>query len=268
MFKSNFAPHVCVTAGSRVRSIFRYLSGIVVTWLNRPLMGLPATRSRCLTRRSSIQPSTPARIFTNFPATAGSRNNPLPKDETSYARYTELANDNREKLRMILESTSANTPGRSANEQKIGDEYASCMDAAAINAKGLKPFQPQLDLIAAAKSKKELAPLIANLHLNGVNVFFRTRSDQDFANSTRVIAFFAAGGLGLPERDFYTRTDPKSVEQRNQYVQHVTNTFKLMGESPPKPRAMRNPFSRLKPDWQRLRSPSRNGAIRKTSITP
>ena len=104
----------------------------------------------------------------------------------------------------------------------------------AINAKGLKPFQSQLDLIDAAKSKQDLAPLIANLHLNGVNVFFRTRSDQDFANSTRVIAFFAAGGLGLPERDFYTRTDPKSVEQRNQYVEHVTNTFKLMGESPTK----------------------------------
>ena len=49
-----------------------------------------------------------------------------------------------------------------------------------------------------------------------------------------MIAFFAAGGLGLPERDFYTRTDPKSVEQRNQYVQHVTPTFKLMGESPAK----------------------------------
>ncbi len=234
MFKSNFAPHVCVTRK------FACLAAFFAFFLAAPLLAQsPAdgpSRDTLKVFDTSLIDTTvnPCENFYKFSCNGWLKKHPLPKDETSYARYTELANDNREKLRMILESTSAKTSGRSANEQKIGDEYASCMDSATINAKGLKPFQSQLDLIAAAKSKQDLAPLIANLHLNGVNVFFRTRSDQDFANSTRVIAFFAAGGLGLPERDFYTRTDPKSVEQRNQYVEHVTNTFKLMGESPTK----------------------------------
>jgi putative endopeptidase len=234
MFKSGFVPPFSA------RVAFLRLGACTVLFLASSLLAQsPAdgpSRDTLKVFDSSLIDTTvnPCENFYKFSCNGWLKNNPLPKDETSYARYTELANDNREKLRLILEAASANNPGRTANEQKIGDEYASCMDAATINAKGLTPFQPQLNSIAALKSKKDLAPLLANLHLNGVNVFFRTRSDQDFADSSRVIAFFAAGGLGLPERDFYTRTDPKSVEQRNQYVQHVTNTFKLMGEPPAK----------------------------------
>lgn len=234
MFKGNFAPHVGATPRlARTAALFA-LSLASSLLAQSPADGL--SRDTLKVFDSSLIDTTvkPCENFYKFSCNGWLKKNPLPKDETYYAPYVKLENDNRQKLRVILESTSANAPGRTANEQKIGDEYASCMDAAAINRKGLKPFRPELDLIAASKSKKDLAPVVANLHLNGVNVFFRARSDQDFANSTHVIAFFAAGGLGLPERDFYTRTDPKSVEQRKQYVKHVTNTFKLMGESPSK----------------------------------
>jgi putative endopeptidase len=172
----------------------------------------------------------PCDNFYKYSCNGWFKKNPLPKDETSYGRFNELANINREKLRSILDGTSVNASTRTPNEQKIGDDYASCLDVAAINAKGTKPFQPQLDSIAALSSKKDLPALLATLHRQGVNAFFGAGSDQDYADSTKVILFFVAGGLGLPERDFYTRTDPKSVEQRNQYMQHVTNMFQLIGE--------------------------------------
>lgn len=158
------------------------------------------------------------------------KKNPLPADQVSYGRFTELSEINRAHLRGILETAATPNSSRTPNEQKIGDEYASCMDVAAINAKGLAPFQPELDRISALSSKKQLPTLLAHLHEEGVNAFFGMGSDQDFADSTKVIGFFVAGGLGLPERDFYTRTDAKSVEQRQKYLQHVTNMLKLLGE--------------------------------------
>jgi endothelin-converting enzyme/putative endopeptidase len=160
------------------------------------------------------------------------KHNPLPPDQASYGRFTELAELNRLHLRQILEGAAdAQTDSRSANEQKIGDEYASCMDVAAINKLGIAPLQPELDRIAALKSTSELPELLGHLHTIGVNAFFTMRAEQDLSNATAVIQNYGAGGLGLPERDYYTRTDAKSVEQRKQYVAHVQNMFVLAVES-------------------------------------
>jgi putative endopeptidase len=158
------------------------------------------------------------------------KRNPLPADQTSYGRFTELAELNRLHLRQILEESSAATATRSANEQKIGDEYASCMDVTTIDAKGIKPLQPELDRIAALKSKAELPALLAHLQRIGVNAFFGMGSNPDFADSQSIISFYVAGGLGLSDRDYYTRTDAKSVEQRQQYVAHVKKMLELAGE--------------------------------------
>ena len=119
---------------------------------------------------------------------------------------------------------------RTANEQKIGDEYASCMDVATVNKLGLTPLKPELDRISALTSKAELPALIAHLHSIGVNAFFGMGSAQDYADSSAVITTYTAGGLGLPERDYYTRSDAKSVEQRQQYVAHVKAMLVLAGE--------------------------------------
>ena len=138
---------------------------------------------------------------------------------------------NRLHLRQILEQAAVPSPTRTPNEQKIGDEYASCMDTALIDKQGLAPIQPELDRIAALNSVDALPPLLAHLHAIGVNAFFGMGSNQDFANASAMIPFYVAGGLGLPERDYYTRTDAKSVEQRRQYVDHVHKIFVLAGES-------------------------------------
>jgi endothelin-converting enzyme/putative endopeptidase len=172
----------------------------------------------------------PCDNFYRYSCNGWFKRNPLPADQTHYGRDTELYELNRTRLKLILEDASAPSPTRSSNEQKIGDEYASCMDTATGNKLGLTPLQPELDRIAALKSPAELPALLARLHAIGVNAFFGMGSNQDFADSSSMISFYGAGGLGLPERDYYTRTDAKSVEQRQQYVAHVHKMFMLAGE--------------------------------------
>jgi len=172
----------------------------------------------------------PCENFYRYSCNGWFKRNPLPPDQTSYGRFTELFELNRLHLRQILEEAAKPSATRTANEQKIGDEYASCMDTAAVNKLGIAPLQPELDRIAGLKTAAELPVLLAHLHDIGVNAFFGMGSNQDFADSSQVISFYAAGGLGLPERDYYTRTDAKSVEQRQQYVAHVAKIFSLAGE--------------------------------------
>src|SRR6266567_1066981 len=173
----------------------------------------------------------PCEDFYRFSCNGWFKRNPLPPDQTSYGRFTELYELNRLHLRQILESAAtAQADSRSPNEQKIGDAYASCMDTAAINNLGLKPLQPELDRIAALRSVDDLPALLGRLHRIGVRAFFDIRSTPDYADATQVIAVYESGGLGLPERDYYTRTDAKSVEQRKQYADHVHKMFVLAGE--------------------------------------
>ncbi len=173
----------------------------------------------------------PCENFYRYSCNGWFKRNPLPPDQTSYGRFTELYELNRLHLKQILEQAAVPSPTRTPNEQKIGDEYATCMDTAAINKAGIKPLQPELDRIAALQSASELPAVLAHLHTIGVNAFFDFSPNQDFANANQVISFYNAGGLGLPERDYYTRTDEKSVEQRRQYVDHVRKMLVLAGES-------------------------------------
>ncbi len=173
----------------------------------------------------------PCQNFYRYSCNGWFKKNPLPADQASYGRFTELYELNRLHLRQILESAaSAHPAARSANEQKIGDEYASCMNVPEIDKQGLAPLQPELDRIGALQSVDDLPALLGHLRRIGVNAFFDMSSGQDFADANRVISFYYAGGLGLPERDYYTRTDAKSQEQRRQYVEHVAKMFTLAGE--------------------------------------
>jgi len=159
------------------------------------------------------------------------KQNPIPEDESSYGRFTQLLDENQLVLKAILEKAAAGGAGRSANEQKIGDYYAGCMNVNAVNEAELKPLQPLLDRIAALTSKDELPELTAYLDGIGVNTLFSFGSQQDYQDATQQIASLDQTDLGLPEKGYYERKDDKSVELRNQYVAHVTRTFELLGET-------------------------------------
>jgi putative endopeptidase len=159
-----------------------------------------------------------------------SKLNPIPPDMAAYGTGAIIYNHTQDVLRALLEKVAADNPSRTPDEQKIGDFYASCMDTDAIHAEGLKPLQPELDRIDALKDKKELTDLLARFQMINVNAFFSYGEQQDFKDASKQIAVVDQGGLGLPERDYYLRTGAAAEKTRQQYVQHITNMLKLMGE--------------------------------------
>ena len=153
--------------------------------------------------------------------------NPIPPDQASWGRFSELNERNREILHQILEAAAA-APAQ-PDTQKIGAYYASCMDTGTIDSKGVSPLQPELGRIAAMKSLRELSDEIGRLHRVGVDVLFNFSSGQDFKDSNAVIGQADQGGLGLPERDYYFRDDSKAVETRKEYVAHIARMLQLLG---------------------------------------
>jgi len=155
---------------------------------------------------------------------------PIPNDRSGYGTGAMVADYTETILHTMLDSAAAAGAKRSPNEQKIGDYYASCTASDVIDRDGLKPLQPELSRIAALASKDELTELLAHYQLINVTAFFNFGEQQDFKDSRKQIAIVDQGGLGLPERDFYFRTGEVAEKTRAQYVQHITNMLKLMGE--------------------------------------
>jgi endothelin-converting enzyme/putative endopeptidase len=158
------------------------------------------------------------------------KNNPIPADQATWGRFSELAERNREILHQILERAAAN-PGSDADHRKIGDYYASCMDEKTIESKGLEPVRPELARIRAMNSAQDLAEVVGHLHRLGVNVLFNLSSGPDFKDSSLEIGQADQGGLGLPEKDYYFRADAKAEETRKRYVAHLARVFGMMGSS-------------------------------------
>jgi len=158
------------------------------------------------------------------------KNNPIPPDQSSWDLYSKMEDENKDKLRGILEAASSPDPSRTAVNQKIGDYYASCMDEKTIEDKGIEPLKPELDRIAKISSKSELADVASAMATD--NVLFRFESIQDYRDASQVVANADQGGLGLPDRDYYLKTDAKSEELRKAYIAHVQKMFELLGDKP------------------------------------
>jgi putative endopeptidase len=157
--------------------------------------------------------------------------NPIPAAYPSWGRFNELAERNRELLHQILESAAANAKAAAgSNEQKIGDFYASCMDEKQINAAASKPLDAEMSRINGIQNAGELQSEIARLQGVGVGALFDFGSTQDEKDSSQVIGGADQGGLGLPDRDYYTKTDDKSKELRQQYEEHVAKMLTLAGD--------------------------------------
>jgi putative endopeptidase len=172
----------------------------------------------------------PCADFFAYSCGAWIKKNPIPPDQTSWSVYSKLEDDNKAILREILEGAATLATDRDAVKQKIGDYYAACMDEKSINAAAIKPLQPILDHIQQLHSKRDIADIAATMISN--DALFRFRSDQDYKDSTQVIAELDQGGLGLPDRDYYLKTDAKSVQLRKAYVAHLQKMFELLGDKP------------------------------------
>jgi putative endopeptidase len=157
----------------------------------------------------------------------------IPAAFSSWGSFNILAENNRKTLHEILEESSKNTKAKTGTtEQKIGDFYASCTDEAKREAEGAKPLAPYLARIDKVKDVKGLEAEIAYFHREGLPVLFGFGSGPDFKNSSMNIGNAGQGGLSLPNKDYYTKTDDNSKQLRDKFVQHVTAMFQLLGDAP------------------------------------
>ncbi len=153
------------------------------------------------------------------------KNNPIPSDKARYGMFNVLDDLSKERTRTIIDE-QAKDPN-----SKIGNAYESFMDEATIEAKGLAPFKPWLSEVRAIKSKAELPKIYSSADRLGIEIPFRMFVGQDRKASDRYALNVIQGGLGMPDRDYYLSSDPKLVETRAKYVQHLTNVLTLAGEA-------------------------------------
>lgn len=155
----------------------------------------------------------------------------IPADKSRFGSFDILAEGNRTILKGILESAAANKSAKpGSNEYKIGAMFATCMDEAGLEKAGTKPIQPTLKRVEKISDLKSLQAEITYLHSVGVPALFGFGAGPDLKNSTMTIASLGQGGLSLPNKDYYTKTDDKSKETRAAFVKHMGNMFKLLGD--------------------------------------
>lgn len=168
--------------------------------------------------------------------------NPIPADQVYWSTGSSLQLWNEGVLRDTLEAASKNDSNRSAIQQKIGDYWAACMDESGIEAAGLRPLQAELARISALKSKKDITAEVAHLQQLGPGAWepgdnqstsplFGFTGQQDYDNASMVVAQIDQGGLSLPNRDYYLKTDDKSKEILGKFRAHIEKMFVLAGES-------------------------------------
>jgi putative endopeptidase len=160
------------------------------------------------------------------------KSHPVPPAYSVWGSFAELQENNQSNLLTILRAAAANgNTQASADIRKLGVFYSSCMDSVGAERAGIQPIKPELDRINAISSRRQLEAEIARLHSRGVPLLFGFGAQQDFKNSTSVIAGISQGGLSLPDRDYYLNPDKRYADIRTNYVDHVGRIFQLAGES-------------------------------------
>lgn len=161
------------------------------------------------------------------------KNTEIPADRPRWSRgFDSIAARNEEVLREILEAASTGkSPEGTPYAQKLGDFYGACMDEAQLES-SLPALKAELAKLTAVKSAKDLAQVVGTLHARSVFPLFHLGSNNDLKDASQMIGELDQGGLGLPDRDYYLRDDEKSKGLRAAYVEHMKNTFVLLGETP------------------------------------
>ena len=156
----------------------------------------------------------------------------IPGDRSSWGTFMKLREDTTPQLLAIIEAAQKDKSAKAGSEtQKIGDLYASFMDAERRESLGYKPLNGELSRIRALKDKKGIPALSAHLAKIGVSSPYGIYVGQDMRESTRHITYISQSGLGLPDRDYYLKQDDaKLAEIRTKYQKHVENTLALAGE--------------------------------------
>jgi putative endopeptidase len=168
------------------------------------------------------------------------KNTEIPADKASWGGFGILRDLSDTRTREIIEASAKAKAAPGSNEQKVGDLYASFMDEAAIEAKGLTPLQPIFAKINAIQNPTDLARFFGEANRLGIGTPFGAGIEQDLKNNTVYAVYLGQGGIGLPDRDYYLDDkNPKFAEVRTKYKAHIANMLRLAGISDPEGRANR-----------------------------
>ena len=155
----------------------------------------------------------------------------IPPDQGRWGSFNELREFNNEAVLQVLKKAGENTEKypEGTDQRKAADFYSMGMDSALAEKVGAAPLKPYLEKINSIKSKNEIQDYLVADIFTGGGAFFGLGIYPDLKNSKRMAAYLEAGGLGLPERDYYLKDDAKSKETREKYKEHIANLFKLAG---------------------------------------
>ena len=173
----------------------------------------------------------PCRDFFQFANGGWLQRSEIPGDLPRWGSFNELQEQNYAALEEVLTDAARNAAtAPDPGTRKLGTFYGSCMDSAAVESAGITPLQGELSQIAAIKDRRGVETAIARLHRLGIPAAFAFRSNPDAKKSTRTIAEVYQAGLGMPDRDYYTRADSAAEKIRGEYVQHVARMLQLVGD--------------------------------------
>jgi putative endopeptidase len=223
----------------RIRLRCRLLpAGLVLAFAAGPLAAASSEAVAGIDTADMDRSASACRSFYRYANGGWLKANPIPPEYPYWGTFQILREHNQEVLRKILEEAAADRGAvPDSDVRKLGDFYGSCMDEARVESDGAKPLAAELARIAAISDLGQLQDEVARLQTFGVGVLFNFGSQQDRKDSTQVIAGAYQGGLGLPDRDYYTKTDDKSKDLRGKYAAHVQRMFELLGDDSAKAQA-------------------------------
>jgi putative endopeptidase len=159
------------------------------------------------------------------------KRNPIPGDQGSWTIGHLVVEENLKRLREISEKADSANAAKGTVEQKIGDFWATAMDSVKIEQRGLQPLQPYLDKIAAINDIKSLVATVAELKRIGSSTLFSDYVLQDDKNSEVMAYRLNQGGIGLPEREYYFKTDSATEKIRAAYIKYIAKVLTMSGEN-------------------------------------